>query len=386
MKAKRKKKFRTPANSSDNRIFRRFRLINILIFILAFGVMELLMTPAFVGVMNRVTAEYAERYAASSADALSSHIAKELSLMSRTAHSNALTEWMRDEYNEEKKTRAFSEMAGVVGELYSFNLYVGIKSSLNEYSVGPTDRQVASFDKNEPTDRWFFDCIESDRDYLLSVDRDHLLERKRMWIDYKVISDGEVLGVICTGLEFSHVAGELFSHYDSNDLRGIIIDDRGMVQMDSNLMNDREFLHETYEIPLESVVSDESLILAVRDYLSRTEGYTERLAHPEVVNLSSGYYRYLTITPIRHTNWSVLILSGLTSPFKMSYFIPVTTVALLLLIAFAVTSSAVNYRLIFFPLRKLNQSLELMAENPYQIIYGTDRDDELGSLSKTIHS
>jgi len=374
--------------TGNSKIFKRFRLINILLFVLAFSIMELLMTPTFVNVINRFTIENMTRFSLSSAEVLSAHIAKELSLLSKTARSEAVIEWMRDEHNEEKKARAFKEMSNVVGELYSFNLYVGIESSLNEYSVGSQMtgeiRPFTSFDERNPDDVWFYDCLNSTADYAVSVDRDHVLERKRFWLDYKVTFDGKTLGVVCTGLEFSHVAGELFSHYPSSGLRGLVIDGGGAVQMDSALMENKEFLYGSYEASVESEIADRVFLESVNAHLAGIEGYFDYIPTPEAIKLSSGEYRYLTITPIKYTDWSVLLLAEAATPFNMSYFVPVTVVALLLLVAFAVASSAVNYRLIFRPLHKLNRSLELMADDPDRLIYGTDRDDELGLLSNTI--
>jgi len=70
--------------------------------------------------------------------------------------------------------------------------------------------------------------------------------------------------------------------------------------------------------------------------------------------------------------------------FDTTYFIPIIITVLALLIAFAISSSAANYRLIFSPLGKLDQSLNQLNEHSGELIYGTERDDELGHLSNTI--
>ena len=92
----------------------------------------------------------------------------------------------------------------------------------------------------------------------------------------------------------------------------------------------------------------------------------------------------MTIAPIRYTNWSVMILSGPSTIFDISYFFPVAITILALLIAFAIATSAANYRLIFQPLGKLDQSLSRLRGNKEEQIYGIERDDELGHLSNTI--
>ena len=363
----------------------RFRNMNVLLFVISLCIIATVMSLVFNSVIINQSSEYAARYAVSTAEALSAHTTKEIGLMSKAAHSKAVSDWMADEDNETKKNAAFEEMAGIVGELYSFNLYVALNSSLNEYSIGvdKTAEHIAILDENRPIDAWYFGCIESDNDYSLSIDIDHIMQRKRVWLDYKVVQNGVPLGVICTGLEFSHIAGELFSHYESS-MRGLIIDNNGVIHMDSALMSDKDFLYNNYEIPFEEEFPDPAFHSAIESYLSDLDDYYQVIDEPDVVKLSSGSYRYMTIAPIRYTEWSIVILSGPTILFDMSHFIPIAVTILALFIAFAIVTSAANYRLIFHPLSKLDHSLMLLTTNSEMKIFGTERDDELGHLSNTI--
>jgi len=344
---------------------------------------------AFDNVTKQISAEYAERYAASSAEALSAHISKELGLMSLAANSEIFIEWLLDEFNEEKKARAFELLSGIVGQLYSYNMYVGIKSSLNEYrtetmSTSESIRPVAVLDQNEPDDAWFFDCINSGMDYVIKVDIDHMMQRKRVWVNYIVEKDGTLLGVICTGLEFSHIAGEIFSQYDNNNMRGLIINSRGTIHMDSSLMEDTDFLHSEYIMTLRGEFTDPAMINAVEAHLGIANSIWENTGEPSVIRLSSGQYRFMTIAPVTHTDWSIVILSDTTTLFNTSYFISVMITMLALLIAFAIISNVAGYRILFKPLQKLDDSLIQLNEHSAGSVFGAEREDELGHLSNTI--
>ena len=364
----------------------RFRNMNILLFIAAFCIAAAVMTFAFNNVITTISSQYAGNYAASTSEALSAHTIKEIGLMSKAAHSGAVIEWLNDEDNEAKRDLAFAEMSGIVGELYSFNLYVVSDASRKEYGVGldHSTEYIAVLDEHRPIDAWYFECINSKADYILSIDIDHFMQRKRVWLDYKVVSDGLPVGVICTGLEFSHVAGELFSHYDSNNMRGLIVDRNGLIQMDSSLMDDKNFLHDTFERPYTDEFDDPAIKKAVESHIRGAGNYFSEIGQPDATKLSSGQYRFMTIAPIRYTDWSVLILSGPSTFFNMSYFIPVTITFLALLLAFAISTSLANYKLIFSPLSKLDQSIASLRNSNEEELYGTNRDDELGQLSKTI--
>ena len=374
----------------EGRLSVRFRNINILLFLLALCIMTLVMVAAFNNIISRISSDYARRYAISSADALSTHIGKEVGLLSAAAHSNAVIEWLADEGNEEKKSHAYLEMLGVLDGLYSSNLYIVVAESLNEYRIAgdiAADNAPAflnALDAGAPEDRWYFDSIFLESEYTLSVAMDLVNQVKRVWIDHKIIVDGTLLGLICTGLEFSHITGELFSLLNPDTTRGLIINANGIVYMDSFLLGDEDFLQNDFESSIEETLSESVLVDAIRGHIDGIDGHFDSGSDPFLVELAPWPYRYATIAPIRHTNWSAVIIYDSSSSLEMPLFIPTVIAMLIVLIAFALASSAVSYRLIFLPFDKLRQSLVRLKDSNEENIYGTDRGDEIGELSSTI--
>jgi len=365
--------------------------MNILIFTAAFCIMAVVMTILLNGIVSRISSEYAGHYAFSTAEALNAHINKEIDIVTHLANSRSVLEWMKDEVNEEKMQIALSEMSGLIGELYSFNMYIAFVDTLNQYRVGRDYEtggalliDVARLDVDEPDDVWFFRTLNSDRDYVLDVGLDHIMQRKWVWLDYKVAVDGIPLGVISTGLEFSHMVGELFSQYERGNMRGLLIDGLGTIHMDSSLMRDRDFLHNDFAETILEEFTNPVVLAAVESYLGSIENYPEETGLPTVIRVTSGPYNNLAMTQIKSTNWSLVILSGSTSFFAISNFFPILATVLVLLIIVALVTSAANFRLIFLPLGKLGKSLTCLRESVDGHISGTERDDELGELSRTI--
>jgi len=364
--------------------------MNILLFAVGFLVMAAATILLLNNVIERVSIDYAEQYAVSSADALSVHIDRELGLIALAARNDAVISWMMDEANEDKKALAVEKMVDVVGELYSYNLYVALEGSYNHFRiwndyVTGNILYIGVLERGDPYDEWYFTCIDSEENHVMSIGIDHELQRKRVWLDYKVERGGVPFGVLSTGLEFSHMAGELFSQYESSNIRGIIIDGDGVVHMDSALMNDLDFLHGNYAPEIDSILSNSDILGAVESYLDGKRANPDGTQGPVVAGISSGAYNIVSITPIRSTDWSLVILSGGTSFLNTSDFMPILGVALLLLLVVAIVTSAANYRLIFLPLNKLNASLASLRESLDGGVSGTERDDELGELSRTIH-
>ena len=367
----------------------RFRKISISLFTVAFIIMAVVMFFAFDNVTKQISSEYATRYAASSAEALSAHIQREVGLISIAANSDDVIEWLKDEFDDDKKARAFEVFSSIVGHLYSYNLYIGLEGSLNEYRVdiGNLASDIQPFDvlmADEPMDAWYFECINAETEYVITVDIDHELQRKRVWLNYRVEREGIPLGVICTGLEFSHIVGEIFSKYEGNNMRGLIINRNGIIHMDSSLMDDSEFLFDEHTTTLYDAFTDQTMIKTIETHLRKIEGHWDAVGEPDVFDLTSGQYRFMTKAPIRDTDWSIVILSGTTTLFETTYFIPIMSTILALLIAFAIVSSLVSYRILFGPLRALDDSLARLNEQNAENIFGSERDDELGHLSNTI--
>jgi len=351
--------------------------------------MAVTMLTAFNSIIVEISTDYAKRYTVSSANVLSAHITREINTISKAARSDAVTRWLKDEDDEAKKLLAYKVLAGVVGELYSDNLYIGIEKSRNEYKIEEDYTEVsvnplAALNEDDPVDDWYFKCIGSVNAYIISVGIDHVLERKRLWLDYKVESEGETLGVVCTGLEFSHVSGEIFSQVHNTDMRGFITDVNGVIYMDSLLLADEDFLNYTYEMKIDAIFSDKALLDAINSNMICAEGYFDPSVEPQVVKLGPGSYGYATIAPIAHTDWIALILYDPSATLNMSLFLPAFAIMVLLLIAFSAVTNAFSNRLIFRPLEQLDSSLPRLTENGNVPIYGLDRVDEFGNLANTI--
>ena len=372
-----------------------FRNCSIALFVLALSLMLVAMITVFHYILRQVSIEYARTYAVRFADAISAHNMREIALVAKAARSRAVIDWLTDEYNDEKKIFAYEELSGIIGELYSNNLYVGLEKSLNEYRVGENyekdDMQLYdTFDKNDPDDVWFFGCIESDKDYVLNIGIDYVLERKRVWLNYKVAKNGVPLGVICTELEFSLVVEGFFPR-NTHVIRGLIIDANGIINFDSYLLDDDAFKNYELEVRIENRFTDPVFNEAIKSHLGSIEGYFDVASAPTTIeNWSPVPFRYATIVPIRGTDWSVVMLSNLVSWLGVSFFLPVFAIMfilmLILLIAYVLAFNTISYRLVFLPLEQLISSLTRLKGDKEERIYGLERNDEFGSLSNTIQN
>ena len=364
------------SRSSHHTIAARFRSMNLILFAGSFVIMGLVMLLLLHNITTSLSHRYAVSNAQSAADILGSRLAKDLSLLGSAANSSAVANWMQDEDCPEKKALALRELSGIVASMHSYNIYVGIAASFHEYSVeqGISPEMFVPFDTLEhdnPKDAWFFNALASENSYLVSSAMDHVIGRNRIWLDHQVTANDTVVGVLCTGLEFDHILGELFARF-GEQMRGLVVAADGTVHMDSLMLQDAQG---TLKLPEQQL--NQLLGISVS-----MEQLTTDALHTQT--LRSGSYTFLSAVAVPGTNWFTLVLWEGNPLLDLTLFIPLAVSVLALLLAIAIGSSIANYRLIFQPLGTLSHSLEALQENREAAVYGTSRDDELGELARTI--
>ena len=338
-----------------------------------------------------VSKDYALFYSTKTIGTINTYLNREIGLMQKAVRSQSITNWFADEENYFKKNLAFMEMHSMTEVLYSSNLYFGIQRSMNEYSMDmeTTLRLFAPYDvliPNKFEDLWYFECLESENEYVLNVDIDKLKQRKLVWLNFKVNAEGKALGVLATGLEFDNVIEQVFGEYDSKNVRGLVIDKNGDIQLDSagtgTGTEDKLLFNSTRSILKE--FKDPTFTQALSAHIKGIQGYFGPGVTPLVIPLSTGDYSYVSIAPMEATDWTVITFYNAASLFNIYQLLPLLITILVAFVFYSVVVSMLARGLIFKPFSMLMESIVAMNANSSGIIYGKDRVDELGDLSRTI--
>jgi diguanylate cyclase (GGDEF)-like protein len=374
----------------DRGLAERFSSISIA----QFAAVAFIMTAGLLWTINEITDEIsydlAEYNSVSAANVMKTYLNKEIGVLGAAANSNALIEWFLDEDDTDKKQAAWHELTGTSRALYSNNLYIVVGESGREYTLFAESsfedfKSHAAISYDNPDDRWVFALVGHEEKYKLNVDIDKDIQVKRVWLNYKVVADGEAVGVICTGMEFSRIVEQTLMQYEDTDTRVLIIDRYGVIQMDSAFLHEEEFLQFELQNMISDVVTSDVLLDAIDEHLADIDGFFPELyTTATVLELHSGNYRFAAITPIGATNWTVVTLydpSVLFNPRMLMRPVVLITVLFVLLV-FSLNHT--TRRLFFTPIEKLVESLRCMKSANRQDVYGTDRNDEIGILSNTI--
>jgi signal transduction histidine kinase/CheY-like chemotaxis protein/PAS domain-containing protein len=363
----------------------------LLIFVLAsMTIMPIVMAG---GVSDGASVNLAGFYSIEAVQKFNSYISRTLVLVQKVSRSKAVTGWFADEGNEEKRMAAYNEIMDFADILPRANVYFGIQGSLNEFSVqaGARPEDFVSFDWLDPSNPWnvwYFDCLKSPYEYTLNVDIDKATNTWSLWINHKVVMEGgEIAGIFCSGIPFDDMIRDLFSHYyaennaenGTENVKGYIIDRRGAVQMDSLF----SVYNEEDERRIPEAGSNPEAASAIESYLEGIEGYFGPREQPRVFRLAKGAYRYLSIAPIADSDWSVVTFFNNKALFSLSRLLPMLVFMLSAFVLYTLLGDVILRRLINAPLTRLTRSVS-ESESEAGVIFGHDRDDEIGELARAI--
>jgi len=337
------------------------------------------------GISNRSSEKLAYFYTLESVEKFNSYMVRDLALVQRAAGSQTVKDWFANESNETKKFATYKEMLDYTELLSLSELHFGINDSLNEYSIKqgtPYEDFVpcSNLNRFDPDNLWYYELIESENDYVFKIYMDKIDLRWCIWINHKVMSEGELVGAFCSGLSIDDLLHEAFARYDDVNVKGFIIDKDGVIQLDSSFQDD-------YKIGIKKYVKDKNddpvFISFIDEYLSGIEGYSGRYATPMIKQLQAGTFDYVSIAPIENSDWSVVTFFNNDFLFKASDLLPLVLTLLAAMIVYVIASTLITRRFVLNPLSNLTHSISKASEENADI-YGGSRDDEIGELALTI--
>jgi signal transduction histidine kinase/DNA-binding NarL/FixJ family response regulator len=364
-----------------NGIAARVRNTNMILLVMVLAsitVMAVIMITSITGDASR---ELARFYSIEAAEKFNLYISRNLILVQKAARSRAIKNWFTDELNQEKKLTAYNEMMDSVVILRSPLLYVGIQETLNEYAINHELHfrdfiPHGWFDPSEDGNDWYYECINSPNDYTLNIDIDKVSNTRHLWINHKVMDDEKVLGVFCASLPFENVINTLFARYDSENVKGYVIDGNGIIQMDSSLST----IYREENINIPEAASSPTLAFAIESHLNNINGYFGSDEKLKVIRLKNGPYQYMSIEPIIGSDWSIVTFFSNKSLFSIWRLLPLLIFMLSAFVLYSFIGNIFIGRIVIAPLNRLTRSIS--AENGG--IFGNDRGDEIGELARTI--
>jgi len=369
----------------------RFGSTNALIIIIVLTVMSVISIIFVNNLTDSVSRDYVRFYTMDSVHILDTYLNKEISLVQHAAQTVEIIEWFKDEGNPIQKAAAYQKLMFFAGMLQIDGVYFAILNSLNEFEIssGTAYNDFLPFntlDPDKPYDRWFFDAINSEFDFSLNIDVDKVTDTRRLWINHKVMdNNGEVVGILCSAIQFDDVFDRLFREYDTQSVIGYIVDYNGIIQISSynpepHLMHPGAAIEDLEEErSILEASSDPEFLAAVNNFIGNPTIY-EGSREPDVIMLSNGSFQYFSIAPIPNTYWLKITFYSSDALLSISSVFLVILVVISAFIIYVISSSLILRRMLFKPLGRL--AVSVSEEHDSTKIYGIERDDEIGDLAR----
>jgi len=362
----------------------RARHFDMIVLVLILVITSVTTALIVISITGSASGNLARLYSLEVVGKFSSYLNRELFFVEKVSRSRAVTNWYASEDDPVKKEMAYNEMMDYAEMLEKSNLYIVIDKSLNEYSlIGKVPLEDLShferIDPSDPYNQWYYECTSSKNSYTLNIDIDKVTKLRYLWINHKVMDGSTLVGAFCSGLVFDEVINNLFIHYSAGNVIGYVIDRHGIIQMQSTPadFDPEENIH------IRDKSADPAFYSVIESYLSGISDFFGNDAHPEVVKLSKGSYRYASIAPISGTDWSVVTFFNNQSLLSIVDFLPLFAVLLAAFIFYTLANNVLMHRLVITPLSQLTKNLSGSKPNTGDI-YGYNQDDEIGDLARTI--
>ena len=332
---------------------------------------------------RRLARQYSIEAAASFLTSTNSHFV----LAQQLAHSTTISRWLVNEQNEEFRARAIEEIMGYSFYApYIFLMFTAYESrNVYDLRVGFTEEDFIPWWQVEDGASWFFDTRDAELPFNLNIQRSRPIDGMfeiYVWTNHRMYYQGRFAGVVTAGSPFQAVFDAVFGDYYDSDWRGYIIDNMGLVRVDSAQI--LEVLDDGLSSPvvMPEIEDNPDLQYAINLHLQTMRQGAFRIGgiiHDSIP--LQGDFTYASIAPIIGTNWSAVVLSSNFDIFDAIAYLPAISGVIAVLIVSVFIGNLLIRRVALVPLYRLTQST---ADIDVGELFGLERADEIGDLARTI--
>ena len=345
----------------------------------------------------------AQQYAIEAAANFQISVNQHFVLMQQVARSTTISRWMANEDDEEYRASAFTEIRGY--HIFSPNTRLMFTTAANGFGYDlRADQtleeflpwgQLAYFANPSPQTRlesqWFFNTRDATRPFIMNVQRERpaLVDEEIVmfiWSNHRMYYEEEFVGAVTVGFPFDEVYQAVFGDYNTDFMRGYLIDGYGLVRVDSAGLLELHVDGLPTPKPLPEAVDNPQLAAHIDAHLTlMEEGIFQHGEHPhQAIHLEEGPYRYASIVPIMGSAWSVVVLSNYDA-FYGGRYVPLIVISFSVLILAILLGNYLVRKGVLEPLSKLTTSAAKAADLSAAIdLFGLERNDEIGELARTV--
>ena len=298
-------------------------------------------------------------------------IMSEIALVQKLAHDKAIIAMALHENNESIRKKGIEVLQKYRLKFHSRSYFAAFVKTkhyyYNDAQNNYKDRElIDTLDEKNQNDKWFFETIKQPKDFVINIDRDVRIGVTNVWINYHIVYNSKVIGVVGTGFELKSFLKN-FVDTAQESVYNIFVDENLAIQLerDSQLIDyasisKRKENHKTLAV----FIKDKKELQKIKDIiLELKESPKQNQIRTLWLHFDNKEY-LVGISYIKELDWfNITAVDAVTlSAVSAEDIIPVFII--LLVILFILVGLFFNFYIIN-PVNTIKQQIEDVEKNGY---------------------
>lgn len=336
--------------------------------------------------------EYALERVINSKEQLSNTLALNLRLAQKVTSGIIVPRWLKDEMNEEAKSRAF-RLLGDSADIAQVDSWFVVASESRNYYFNDKQKSFAgkellkTLNPLVDDDAWFFHMLSSNEPYNFNPDYDGAVDATKLWLNMMVMDEDKPLGVVGFGIDFKAFIDEYVA-LDKEGFESMIITPQGAIIGHSDLSLVTYNMRTTDPKEWKTVwnMIDSKDLPTLKPLLENLPLEKSQTAVFEVIINQKRFVAAASYVP--HIDLIALSLVNIDHLVRLKDMIPsLLTFAFLAILTAMIAFWLTNYYLLV-PLSRLTNVSKEVSKGNYaiRITQGLEGSDEMADLCRLVNS
>lgn len=316
---------------------------------------------------------------------------REVALAETLARSPVVSEWARDEFARDKYARGLAELehfrAAFADNSYFFVVHKSGNYYFNDKAGAFTGNQRRyTLDPQNTDDEWYYKTVGLGQGCHLNVNHDRALAVTKVWINCVITQQGEVLGVLGTGIDLTMFIRNVVES-DQRGVESMFVDRFGAVQANRNesLIDFRS---------LTRSAADRKTFFQLLDAEADRSTFSRMIAEVTDSDLNATA-RFLTVDGQRllvgvgflhRLGWYNVTLMDIDQIIDRRLFGPIALLLALMMLAAAMLVAIVFKRSVLDRLNAAEAQLHRIERGDFSGTATEGRRDEIGRLLRALNA
>ena len=311
---------------------------------------------------------------------------REVALAETLMRSPAILEWAADERDRDKFGRGIAELEHFRRTFVDRSYFFVIEGSGNYYFndhdgeyTGEQYRYTLS--PTNPDDSWYYKTLSAGEGCHLNVNHDTVLAVTKVWMNCVVQEDGQVLGMVGTGIDLTHFLRHVVDTGQAG-VESFFIDGRGAVQAsrDETLINFRSLTRTPEEqVSIYQLMEDPADQNKFQELMQ--EALSGEASTAPMFMMVNGRRTLVGVGYLNELQWFNVTMMDVDEVIDRHLFGPIAALLAAAILSMAGLMTLLFKRSVIDRLKRAEEAVHRIASGDYSTSLGDKGTDEIDLLS-----